>query len=256
MSNSFERLFSNMGGGEVMIFVVIMLLFALAALLAVVFFLITLQKTFNAVSPDLRKMNPGGLVWLMLIPYFGNIWIFFIVTRMADSLRGEFDRRQMVTAEERPGFNVGIAYASLNALGTIVGFMDIPSLSGFIGLAGLVLWITYWVKINRYYKELEQTGHWQQRMQAYYANTYNQQYWQQTNGGFNTANPQNPFQPQNNPYPPQYNPYPQQNNNPYPPQNPNPYGPPPVAPPNYNPPSSNPNDSPWAPKNDPPPNGN
>lgn len=233
-----------MGGGEIMIVAVIILLFVLAVLVVYIFFLLTLQKTFNAVSPDLRKMNPAGLVWLVLIPYFGNVWMFFIVTRMADSLRGEFDRRQMPTAEDRPGYNLGIAFASTNALGTLVGLLDIQALSTVIGLASLTLWIMYWVKINRYYKELQQTGHWQQRMQAYYANTYNQQYWQQNNGGFNSANPQNQYPPQN--------PFPPQNNNPYPSQNPNPYGPPPVPPPNYNPPPAGPNDSPWSPKNDPP----
>ncbi|MFO0452270.1 MAG: hypothetical protein ACK52I_27055 [Pseudomonadota bacterium] len=125
----------------------ILLFLIIIILLPVIFFLITVQNTFNAVSPENRKMD-GGLVWLTLIPLFGLVWQFIIVNRMADSLKLEFAKRNISTNEARPGINLGLAFCILFCC-SIIPFVNIIT-----SIAGLVCWIMYWVKINEYKSKL------------------------------------------------------------------------------------------------------
>jgi hypothetical protein len=117
-------------------------------LLPLILYLLTLQKTLNLVRPENRHMEPG-LVWLALIPIFSIIWNFFIVSKVAESLRLEFKQRNIQTQEEKPGYTIGLAYCIL------VCCTIIPVLGLLTSIAGLVCWIIYWVKISGYKAELE-----------------------------------------------------------------------------------------------------
>ncbi|MFC2090300.1 hypothetical protein ACFLT1_05945 [Bacteroidota bacterium] len=133
-----------LGLGFFMGFLVIMALF----LLPQIFFLLTLHRTFDAISPQNRLMNPAE-VWLTLIPLFGMIWIFIIVQRLADSLKQEFALKGISCNEERPGYQIGMVYAIVQAT-TII-----PILGILASFATLVLWIVYWIKIAEYKRLLE-----------------------------------------------------------------------------------------------------
>ncbi len=130
-------LLSVIGPAELILIIVVI------ALLPQIFYLLTLQNTLAKVSLTNRTMEPGQ-VWLSLIPLFGLVWQFIIVTRMADSLRAEFNERGITVQEEKPGYSLGIAYCVLYCC-TII-----PILGGLASLGGLVVWIIYWVKINEY----------------------------------------------------------------------------------------------------------
>jgi hypothetical protein len=119
-------------------------------LIPTIFYLLTLQNTMNEVSPHNRQMNPGQ-VWLMLIPFFGMVWQFIMVNRIADSLRAEFSERNIPVEEDRPGASIGVAYCVLFCCGII------PLLGTLASIAGLVCWIIYWVKIAGYKTKLEQS---------------------------------------------------------------------------------------------------
>jgi hypothetical protein len=161
-------------------------------------FLINLSGALKQVAPHLRKMPPGQ-VWLMLIPVFGNIWVLFVVPRIADSLVGEYKRRGMTNyEEERPGYRTGMSWGVLGLvtyLRTIADLTGIPVIGSFgtlASFAGLVFFIIYWVKIAKYKNQLRNSGTWEQYMFAETGN-YGQQ-----NG--NQQNPnlwQNPQQQQN-----------------------------------------------------------
>lgn len=131
-----------------------MLLFipVLLAIIPLIFYLLTLQNTFKAISDENRKMQPGE-VWLSLIPIFGYIWQFFIVTKMADSLSAELKTKGIEHSEERPAYNIGLIYCILmvaaSPLAIIIGF-----LGSILSIAGVVFWILYWVKIEEYRKKL------------------------------------------------------------------------------------------------------
>lgn len=121
---------------------IVLIIFAIA-LLPTIFFLLTLHRTLEEVSIENRLM-PAGQVWLAIIPIFGWIWMFIIVSRMADSLQKEFALRGVETKEARPGYSVGLAYCIL----TICGFIP------FATLAALICWIVYWVNIADFKNQL------------------------------------------------------------------------------------------------------
>lgn len=116
-------------------------------LLPKIFYLITLQNAMNTVRPEFRKMPPGQ-VWLELIPLFGLVWQFFNVINVSDSLKREFEARGIRTAEERPGYSVGITFCILFCCSVV------PILGVLAAIAGLVCWIIFWVKIANYRAEL------------------------------------------------------------------------------------------------------
>jgi hypothetical protein len=116
------------------------------ALVIQIFYLLTLSRALRRCRPRNRRMEPGQ-VWLNLIPCFNIVWIFITVTRLADSLRDEFDDRRL-RADGDFGRTLGITYNVLNLLGAI------PYIGAIFSLAGLVCFILYWVKIAGYSRQL------------------------------------------------------------------------------------------------------
>jgi hypothetical protein len=112
-----------------------------------IFYLISLQSTLDVISFGNRKM-PSSNVWLLLIPLFGVVWHFIIVSNMADSIKAEADSKNITLSEPRPAYNIGLAMCILNCL------FFIPGINIFTGIASFVCWILYWVKINSYKNRL------------------------------------------------------------------------------------------------------
>lgn len=137
--------FRGLGGPELII--LFLLLFAIL-LIPQIFYLITLQRTMELVSPDLRRMSPGQ-VWLVFIPLFGIVWNFIMIGHIADSVALEFRRRNIPYDEERPGYQTGLTMCILNICGII------PFIGGLFALIGIVFWIIYWTKIAGYKRQLE-----------------------------------------------------------------------------------------------------
>ena len=109
-------------------------------LIPTIFYLISMQGALQSVSPKNRMLTPG-LVWLNLIPLFGLIWNFFIVTHVSGSLKREFTERGIQDVGDC-GQGIGIAMSILAVL------ILVPVLGWWLAsIATLVLWIIYWVKI-------------------------------------------------------------------------------------------------------------
>jgi hypothetical protein len=127
------------------------LIFVLAllagAILVMVFYLLTLQRALEKCSPYNRTMTPGH-VWLQIIPLFGFVWQFFVVGALSSSLKREYDSRRMAI-EPQPGRSLGIAMC------VCVLLTWIPYVGWIVGVAHLVLWIIYWVKISNYSRALD-----------------------------------------------------------------------------------------------------
>jgi hypothetical protein len=117
----------------------------LALLVVGILYLVTLMKTLNAVSPANRKMSPG-LVFLLLIPFFNLVWNFFVVIYIRDSLKAEFETRQM----RGTGFGGGVGLAM--CILAVVSL--VPILPLLTSLAGFICWIIYWVQIAGYRRVL------------------------------------------------------------------------------------------------------
>lgn len=144
-----------MPGAEILIFIL------LVTLVVYILFLVTQQNLLKAIKPHNRKISPGE-VWLQLIPLFNFVWIFIVVTRIADSIKQEFRDRQenaflglpnpeiVEEINKRPTYDIGIAYAILTVCSII------PLLGTLASIAALICWIIYWVKLSEYKNKLEQ----------------------------------------------------------------------------------------------------
>jgi hypothetical protein len=126
-------------------FIVGMLVVLIMVLVVVIFYLLTLQRTFDAISPENRLM-PSGQVWLLLIPVFNWVWQFIVVSKLSDSIRLECARLNIATSEERPTYNIGLAKNILSFGGLI------PVVGNYLSIVSTVCWIIYWTKVSAYKK--------------------------------------------------------------------------------------------------------
>jgi hypothetical protein len=138
----------NIGATELIL--IFFLLGICLSFIPMIFYLLTLQNTIYEVKDENRKMRPGQ-VWLTLIPLFGLVWQFVIVNNLADSLKTEFNLRNINVGEDRPGVGIGLAYCILSCCSII------PILGIVMGLAGFVCWIIYWVRVNDFKTKLIQS---------------------------------------------------------------------------------------------------
>lgn len=108
-----------------------------------IFYLITLQKALEAVSPENRQMPPGQ-VWLSLIPLFNFVWMFYVVKKIAQSFQLECYALNIPTKELRPTSGIGNAKNMLR----ICTF--IPIIGAIANLGFIICWIVYWTSVNKY----------------------------------------------------------------------------------------------------------
>jgi len=132
----------NLGVPELLIILMVVLIAFAIVLIPQIFFALTLQKALNRCAPQNRTMSPG-MVWLLLIPLFNLVWNFIVVSRMSASLTSEYRARQM-PIDTDAGNAMGVAYSILFVCSVV------PVLGILAGLACLVCWIIYWVKIAGY----------------------------------------------------------------------------------------------------------
>ena len=120
--------------------ILFLLFFIVLAFVPFIFLLITLQKTMNVISVENRKMPPSN-VWLMLIPLFNIVWQFIMVSKIAESVTEECIKLNIHTKESKPTYNSGLTWNICN----LIAFIPIIG-----GLAALLTFILYWVKVNEY----------------------------------------------------------------------------------------------------------
>ena len=118
---------------------IIVLAFLLALGIAV-FVLYLLYDALRAIPPEYRSMEPGQ-VWLMLIPLFNLVWVFFVTQRIPESYQRFFNSRGRYDVGDA-GKSLGLWYAICTVCSII------PCLGFFTALAGLVLLILFLVKIT------------------------------------------------------------------------------------------------------------
>ena len=129
---------------------ILVFLVALAAgLIPEIFFLLNLQNTLRRVRQENRRMVPG-YVWLILIPLVGLGWFIYVVVKVADSLRAEYETRGWPAAGDF-GYGVGLAAGILNIAAVVWQWLpgQVEYLWWALMAGWLVCWIIYWVKIAR-----------------------------------------------------------------------------------------------------------
>jgi hypothetical protein len=126
----------------------ILILTLFFALIALIFYLLTLERALKKCAPASRTIEPWK-VWLTLIPLFGLIWHFVIVVNVAKSLGNEFARLGISCPEWAPGLAIGLAACICDC-----GFY-LPLVGRYAAVAGFVLWLVYWKRIANYSRDLD-----------------------------------------------------------------------------------------------------
>ncbi len=135
----------------------------LAFVIPGILFFLAQQRILQVINPENREMSPGS-VWLQLIPGFGLVWQFIVVTRIARSVSKEMTSKmgeaildnsqvQIIGTDESPTYTIGIAYCILTTAGVIINYSTRHS-SAYLALfgslfvlTGMVCWIIYWVRL-------------------------------------------------------------------------------------------------------------
>lgn len=84
---------------------------------------------------------PPAQIWITAIPVYGAIWHFFVVNAMADSIRLEYLKNNLILTKPRPTFGMGFATSLLSACSVI------PQIGAVCFIAALVCGIIYWVQV-------------------------------------------------------------------------------------------------------------
>jgi hypothetical protein len=152
------------------------MLVCLAVFLAIILviqilFLLTLHRTMKAVDERNREFAPG-MVWLTLIPLVGSIWVLFMVPKIVNSLRREFEDRGWGTEGEGFGRIPGLIWAWGGLVSIVIsvaqnaaqigGQMELSMLISLVSLPVsltiLVCWIIFWVQMAQYGARLREGG--------------------------------------------------------------------------------------------------
>lgn len=105
-----------------------------------IFICYLLYKLYEAVPEKFRAMEPGK-VWLMLIPCFNIVWIFWVFPGLAKSFKAYFDSVNDTTVGD-----CGAKMALWYCICTVC--CVIPCVGAVAGIAGLVLLILFLVKAH------------------------------------------------------------------------------------------------------------
>jgi hypothetical protein len=137
--------FENAGRGEELtaaqvVFMIVFYGVILAISVAIlVLICLGLSGFLKALPPEFRLMEPG-MVWLMLIPCFNLIWIFFVYPQIARSYQNYF-RAQGRFDMGDCGESIGLWYCICVLLSMI------PCVGIIASFAALILLILYFVKL-------------------------------------------------------------------------------------------------------------
>ena len=113
----------------------------LLLLIPQIFYILSLQKTLSSVDMSLRETSPN-LVWLMLIPLFNIIWIFFLVVWINKGFEKMWDAGRL-SQKTSAGFGVGLGF------GISWIFCLIPGVNFIAWIPALVFWILHWIQISQ-----------------------------------------------------------------------------------------------------------
>jgi hypothetical protein len=103
------------------------------------FYCLTLQRALAAIDQGNRKLDPRT-AWLLLIPFFNLIWIYFLVVNLKDGYDA-MSAGGRLKSQSNAGFGIGIAMAVCWSLG-LVPFVNLLTI-----IPSLVLWILHWRKV-------------------------------------------------------------------------------------------------------------
>lgn len=122
-------------------------LIGLAMIVVWVFYLLNLQRCFDAIHPQFRPPVPSALVWLSLVPGLGLLVMIAAVVLLSTSLKKE-DEARGTTQFGDGGLALGLG-------ASICGLLSwIPVLGILLAIASLACWVMHWLKVSAFRKLL------------------------------------------------------------------------------------------------------
>ncbi len=99
-------------------------------------------------------------VWLLLIPVFRYFWHFYIVTKVSQSIKAEYQTRNIPT-REKPIFAAGIIASigfCIDSVSEVLRWLNMDFIyngiysviTGTVALGGFIAWIVYWVQLAQF----------------------------------------------------------------------------------------------------------
>lgn len=151
--------------------IILGLFFPIIFLIPFIFYIKSLKTTLLEVSPENRLIKPYFL-WALLIPIWSTLYNFYVVSKIADSLRLELKSRNIPVNSRRPTYLKGLIMSLFLCLGAspffflhlinmYVMYVQIPSfiVNFFLhlcttSLVAPLFWIVYWANVLHYKKLL------------------------------------------------------------------------------------------------------
>jgi hypothetical protein len=137
-------MFGSIGLSELIVLLFMLGLFAIPQIL----FVQTLNRTL-ALTRKYHTASPQS-AWMLLIPIWGFFWIFYIVGKVAQGIKGRF--KELKAEHEYAGNATGYGYGYAGLM--LAACIPVAVIGGLAALGCLICWILYWVNIARYNKVL------------------------------------------------------------------------------------------------------
>ena len=119
-----------------------------------IMFVLTLRNTLREIAPKNRFLAPNHTWWL-IVPFVLVTLNFIFIPKICKSIKAEYKDRGLSTVSDF-GKNNGFAYSLFCVLAYI------PYYETLISIVGLVIFISWWTKINNLKKTLLKTRDLQQ----------------------------------------------------------------------------------------------
>lgn len=130
------------------------LIFIIIFLSLYVLFLLTLQNTFKAISPENRLMEPGA-VWRILIPFYNFYFVFVLVQRLASSIAAQLEASGEPVPNSRPTVNIGLLWAILTITNFFLNVIEFKDLGSSLSIASVVCLVIYWISVATWKKKIQ-----------------------------------------------------------------------------------------------------
>lgn len=130
------------------------LFYAVIFVLPGILFVLSLHKLFERMSECSRAMEPN-MVWLLLIPVFNLGWFIHTVGKLRKSLYLEFLARGWDEGRDY-GYRMGVAAGVLAICLVVLGW--VPFVGWLLGVATLVCWGLYWIRMASYSSRMRDAG--------------------------------------------------------------------------------------------------
>lgn len=134
----------------VMVMLVIFSIVMIVAIVVGIMILLFLQRCFERIPPQFRETEPWQ-VWLLLIPGFGIIWIFFIYPKLAQAYQRYFYAQGRTDVGDC-GYQLALWYCILTCCSII------PYIGAIPGMAAFVIWIIFLLKAKELRDQIPSGG--------------------------------------------------------------------------------------------------